>query len=71
VSAREDMQVYIALIYFIGFFIGNASLVNLSSIIFCPSVNPLVIKNIITDGFTNGTDALKKLPASFRWYIPR
>jgi len=27
-------------------------------------------KNIITDGFTDGKSAQKKLPASFRWYFP-
>jgi hypothetical protein len=35
------------------------------SVSFCPSV----IKNIITDGFTDGKGAKKKLYASFRWHF--
>ena len=51
---------------------GNASLVNLSSVIFCLSVYQLVIKKILlpTDLLMEQTRK-KKLPASFRRYIPR
>ena len=49
----------------------NSPLVNHSSVIFYPSLSPLVIKNIITDGLTNGkNEQKKKLPASFHQQFP-
>jgi hypothetical protein len=40
---------------------GKSPSVNLSSVIFCPSVSPLVIKKYyITDGFTDGKSEQKK-----------
>jgi len=38
----------------------KSSSVNLLLVIFCPSVISLVIKNIITDGFTDGKSEQKK-----------
>jgi hypothetical protein len=52
---------------------GNVSSIKLSSVVFCLSVSPSVIKKIfITDGFT-GEKSVSKffLPASFRRYFPR
>jgi hypothetical protein len=40
---------------------GKSSSVNLLLVIFCPSVISLVIKNIITDGFTDEKNEQKKI----------